>query len=439
MAATSSDRSYRNAPNMRHRTQGRPQSPQEHDPTKSMSSLATSLTPDLIQVPADIIRKWQEIVDLLADLMHVPSASIMRAEPPQIKVFVSSASKGNPCVPGSVDTGPYCETVLKSRQPLRVTDALADETWRSNPHVKSGMISYLGVPISWPDGEIFGTICIRDNKRNAYSEAYLKLLLHFRDLLQADLKSLARLYGEIETREAKIRRLVDANIMGIFVWDVEGRILEANDAFLHIIGYDREDLAAGRVRWTDLTPSEWRDDTARGRAKFPGLERPVCSPSPLRLLFAIMERFLFAAVLIGAVPMFAAGTPPRNWAQCPAVATIQTSEVVYGLGDTHGDYDRLVTLLIGGKLMSSVPATPQQAVWSGGKSILIVTGDMIDKWKDSLKVIALMRALTASADWRGERPVLSVTFVHGSARMRPQSPPVRPDVTSCLNASLGTT
>jgi PAS domain S-box-containing protein len=51
--------------------------------------------------------------------------------------------------------------------------------------------------------------------------------------------------------------------MGIFVWDVEGRILEANDAFLHIIGYDRADLAAGRVRWTDLTPSEWRDDTAR--------------------------------------------------------------------------------------------------------------------------------------------------------------------------------
>ncbi len=249
---------------MRHRTQGRPQSPQEHDPMRSKSSSAVgSLTPDSIQVPADVVRKWQEIVDLLAELMHVPSASIMRVEPPQIKVFVSSASKGNPCVPGSVDTGPYCETVLKSRRPLRVTDALADETWRSNPHVKSGMISYLGVPISWPDGEIFGTICIRDNKRNAYSEAYLKLLLHFRDLLQADLKSLARLYGEIETREAKIRRLVDANIMGIFVWDVEGRILEANDAFLHIIGYDREDLAAGRVRWTDLTPSEWRDDTVR--------------------------------------------------------------------------------------------------------------------------------------------------------------------------------
>src|SRR5262245_11712467 len=263
MAATSPDRSHRSAPNMRHRTEGLLHLSQEHDPIRSMSSSAVSLTPDSIQVPPDIIRKWQEIVDLLADLMHVPSASIMRVEPPHIKVFVSSAAKGNPCEPGSVDTGPYCQAVLKSGQPLRVPDARGDEAWRSNPHVKSGMISYLGVPISWPDGEIFGTICIRDNKRNAYNEAYLKLLLHFRDLLQADLKSLARLHGEIETREAKIRRLVDANVMGIFVWDVEGRILEANDAFLHIIGYDREDLAAGRVRWTELTPPEWRDDTAR--------------------------------------------------------------------------------------------------------------------------------------------------------------------------------
>ena len=69
-----------------------------------------------------------------------------------------------------------------------------------------GIISYLGVPIGWPDGRLFGTICVRDNKRNEYSEAYLKLLLHFRDMLQADLNSLVRLHGEIEEREAKIRR-----------------------------------------------------------------------------------------------------------------------------------------------------------------------------------------------------------------------------------------
>src|SRR5712692_5165599 len=65
--------------------------------------------------------------------------------------------------------------------------------------------------------------------------------------------------------EAKIRRLVDANIIGIFIWDFEGRILEANDAFLRIVGYDREDLVSGRIRWTELTPPEWLDHDERRR------------------------------------------------------------------------------------------------------------------------------------------------------------------------------
>jgi PAS domain S-box-containing protein len=228
------------------------------EPQDRSSSAAHS-----IEVPPEIIRKWQEIVNLLAEIMHVPSASIMRFDPPHIKVFVSSTSKGNPCEPGALDTGPYCETVMKTGQPLLVPDALENEAWKANPHVKLGMISYLGVPIGWPDGRIFGTICVRDNKRNEYSEAYLKLLLHFRDMLQVELKSLARLHGEIEEREAKIRRLVDANIIGIIIWDLEGRILEANDAFLRMGGYDREDLVSGRLNRTDLTPPEWRERDAR--------------------------------------------------------------------------------------------------------------------------------------------------------------------------------
>ena len=64
-------------------------------------------------------------------------------------------------------------------------------------------------------------------------------------------------------RDKKIRRLVDANIIGIIIWEVEGRILEANDEFLRMVGYDREDLSAGRLHRTPLTPPEWRDRDAR--------------------------------------------------------------------------------------------------------------------------------------------------------------------------------
>lgn len=71
------------------------------------------------------------------------------------------------------------------------------------------------------------------------------------------------LHGDLLARDKKIRRLVDANIVGIIIWEVEGRILEANDAFLRMVGYDREDLAAGRLHRTTLTPPEWRDRDAR--------------------------------------------------------------------------------------------------------------------------------------------------------------------------------
>ncbi|MGF6932543.1 PAS domain S-box-containing protein [Paraburkholderia sp. UCT70] len=64
-------------------------------------------------------------------------------------------------------------------------------------------------------------------------------------------------------RESKIRRLVDANIIGIIVWNFDGEILEANDAFLRIVGYEREDIGPGRVGWRDLTPQEWLPGSER--------------------------------------------------------------------------------------------------------------------------------------------------------------------------------
>jgi PAS domain S-box-containing protein len=76
-----------------------------------------------------------------------------------------------------------------------------------------------------------------------------------------------RLYRGLEEREAKIRRLVDANIIGIFMWNLEGEIIEANEAFLHMLRFSREDFISGRVRWTDLWPAEWRDRYERAVAE----------------------------------------------------------------------------------------------------------------------------------------------------------------------------
>jgi signal transduction histidine kinase len=163
-----------------------------------------------IQVPPDTVIKWQQIVDLLAEIVHVPAALITRIEPPNIKILVSSAFSGNPYAPddlASLNNGGYCEAVMRSRQPLLVPDALVDEAWKASPDVELGMISYLGVPISWPDGEIFGTICVLDDRRNDYSPLFLRLLLQFREVLQADLQAIATLRKllEDEARENERR------------------------------------------------------------------------------------------------------------------------------------------------------------------------------------------------------------------------------------------
>jgi PAS domain S-box-containing protein len=83
-----------------------------------------------------------------------------------------------------------------------------------------------------------------------------------------------RLCRDLAEREAKIRRLVNANIIGIFIFDPKGQVLEANDAFLRMVGYDREDLASGRLRWTELTPPDWLDRDAQQRV--PELKMTGC-------------------------------------------------------------------------------------------------------------------------------------------------------------------
>jgi PAS domain S-box-containing protein len=85
-----------------------------------------------------------------------------------------------------------------------------------------------------------------------------------------------RLYGDLQEREARVRRLVDSNIVGVMIWSLDGRILEANDAFLDMLQYRREDIVAGGVRWTELTPPEWRqqDERATGEVKATGTVQP---------------------------------------------------------------------------------------------------------------------------------------------------------------------
>ncbi len=146
-----------------------------------------------IEIPLDIQESWQKSVDLIARIARVPAALVMRVHAEEIEVFRSSRSDGNPYEIGEkapLDTGLYCETVMANRDRLLVPNALADPDWADNPDVALNMISYMGWPITWPNGDLFGTICILDSKENRYDETHSQLLYQFKELIEFSLRSL---------------------------------------------------------------------------------------------------------------------------------------------------------------------------------------------------------------------------------------------------------
>lgn len=147
-----------------------------------------------LNIPDDIIQKWQNIVDIMARQIGVPSGLIMRIVDSDIEVFISSQTPDNPYHPGEKEylygSGLYCETVIKTKRKLLVPNALSDEHWKNNPDIKLNMVSYLGFPLLFPDGTPFGTICVLDNKENPYSKNFIQLIQNFKEIIETHLELL---------------------------------------------------------------------------------------------------------------------------------------------------------------------------------------------------------------------------------------------------------
>lgn len=141
---------------------------------------------------ADVLERWQRLVDLMAEIVGVPAGLIMRHVGNDIQVVVASRNEANPFYQGEsaelAGSGLYCEAVIESDRSLVVPDARQSPQWRNNPDLRVNMVSYLGLPIHWPDRTTFGTICLLDCKENAYSERYLRLVEEFRDQIEMQLQ-----------------------------------------------------------------------------------------------------------------------------------------------------------------------------------------------------------------------------------------------------------
>ena len=109
----------------------------------------------------------------------------------------------------------------------------------------------------WPDGSMHWLLARGRGIYDAHGKPthLLGACMDITELKQAE--------EALRESEARFRRFVDSNIIGIALVDLEGNIREANDALLELLGYTREDLTAGRMQWTTMTPLEYRAQDAQ--------------------------------------------------------------------------------------------------------------------------------------------------------------------------------
>ena len=243
----------------------------------------------------------------LVRIWFLPSAHIPNAwqegAPPQegIEHLRLVASAGNPIrSPGedwSYLQGRFARVPLNigkvgqvaaNRHPIFIKDLAPKDSWVVRPEwaEREEIRSFAGHPLIFQE-KLLGVIGLFS--RTPLDEQQFTWLGLFANHAAVAIAN-ARAFEEVAERqkavadvrklarglEAKIRRLVEANVAGIFMFSLVGAITGANDAFLQMVQLSREDLATGRMRWMDLTPAEWRarDEQAITELQTTGVFRP---------------------------------------------------------------------------------------------------------------------------------------------------------------------
>ncbi|MGX2039904.1 PAS domain S-box protein [Methylocaldum sp. MU1018] len=197
---------------------------------------------------------------------------------------------------------PDDESTLIAGEPV-IVDDLRRETRFSGPPLlfEHGVVS--GMSITIPGyARPYGVLGVHTVKRRAFTEddaQFLRAVAHTLAL------AIERRQAEEALRESEMRarRLVEANIIGVLE-GVEEQILNANQIFLDMLGYSREDLLAGKLLWPEITPPEYQamDESARNQLLDHGAISPFekefirqdGSRIPILLCATVLERSPFS-------------------------------------------------------------------------------------------------------------------------------------------------
>jgi|GEM_PF-1401342 len=266
-------------------------------------------TPALKQAKAEINRLNQEleqkVEERTTELRRVNEE--LRAEIAERKLAEMQSRTLADAIPHQIWSGPgdgtldYCNKRWRSYMGLEQED-LTGYGWQNMVHPDDRE----RVLKAWHESVSNGTP-YQQEKRHRGADGTYRWFLSLGVPLRDPEGRIVRWYGtntDIEDRkraeealresEARFRRLLSSNIIGVVFWNRNGEIREANDLFLETIGYTREDLCRGEIDWKKLTPPEYAAKDAKAIDEL--LATGTCTPFEKEYVRKDGER---VAVLVG--------------------------------------------------------------------------------------------------------------------------------------------
>ena len=161
------------------------------------SDIITIRSPSLRQtvrsgVSGDVLARWQSVVNLLAEMVAASCAVVLGCEDDGFRVLVSSQTAGNPFREGErIEAG--SSSGVGRVDPCGRLSAIAESSEVRIPRGGQwkpirGMSTCLAEPLVWPDGEVFGAVCILDREERVYTAAQRNTLAHFKRLIDLHLQ-----------------------------------------------------------------------------------------------------------------------------------------------------------------------------------------------------------------------------------------------------------
>ena len=185
----------------------------------------------------------------------------------------------------------FCQHVVATGAPLVVEDARKHPLLRENLAIRDlNVIAYLGIPLVTPDAQAIGSFCAIDTRPRAWTPDEIALMGDLANSVMSEIAlrhttinalrqseaELRRRNAELEAAvedasaarrqaeqaatalrrsKARLEKVLAVETVGVMFWDVStGRLTDANDTFLAMMGYSRADLESGALSWQKFTP-----------------------------------------------------------------------------------------------------------------------------------------------------------------------------------------